>query len=353
MTLAIERFVNLIKDNLFIFLLATTVIAIILMMSWWRLFRKTGYASWKAIVPVYNIWILLEIAKIPLWMIFLLFIPFVNFIGIPVMIILINWNVGYYCNKNWLFRICLVILPILFYPILAFTNFNYKSSNDLDIPELEDMSVINNGGNMHMEPLSIPDKVMDIVPDNDILIEESNYTPIDIVEEVFEPNDSNLVSLNVVEPTAMPVARVVKQEVETPVAPVIVEEKKEIIFDEPVVPLHNPTIELLESVKPEPVPEPEPPYDPSKNTVSRFIFGVQEELEEQNDTPDVVISPSTDQLMTDPTMIFQTGGNNLIRNIERETPSQNVSFSPEIICPRCKAKTPTKTGTCIVCGNKL
>lgn len=46
----------------------------------WKTFTKAGKPGWAAIVPIYNIIVMLEVINRPLWWIILLFIPFVNII---------------------------------------------------------------------------------------------------------------------------------------------------------------------------------------------------------------------------------------------------------------------------------
>ena len=46
----------------------------------WKIFEKAGKPGWAAIVPIYNIVILLEIIGKPVWWIVLMLIPFVNLI---------------------------------------------------------------------------------------------------------------------------------------------------------------------------------------------------------------------------------------------------------------------------------
>ena len=46
----------------------------------WQIFVKAGHAGWKAIIPIYNVWVLLEIIGRPGWWIILFFIPLVNLV---------------------------------------------------------------------------------------------------------------------------------------------------------------------------------------------------------------------------------------------------------------------------------
>lgn len=52
----------------------------------WKIFEKAGKPGWAAIIPIYNIVVLLEIVNKPLWWLILFIIPLVNLvIGIMVL----------------------------------------------------------------------------------------------------------------------------------------------------------------------------------------------------------------------------------------------------------------------------
>lgn len=65
---------------LVIYWLLILVVAILAIAGMWKTFAKAGKPGWAAIVPIYNIIVMLEIINRPLWWILLFFIPFVNFI---------------------------------------------------------------------------------------------------------------------------------------------------------------------------------------------------------------------------------------------------------------------------------
>ncbi|AGW86297.1 Signal peptidase I [Blattabacterium sp. (Nauphoeta cinerea)] len=52
----------------------------------WRFYKKLGVKSWKILIPVYNIFVLLKIYRRSIWWIFLLFIPLTS-----IMLIFILW----------------------------------------------------------------------------------------------------------------------------------------------------------------------------------------------------------------------------------------------------------------------
>lgn len=108
----------LILGAYFIFVLALVIFMIACM---WRIYSKAGKPGWAAIVPIYNYVVLLEIVKKPIWWIILMLIPIVNFIII--IIIMVELAKAY--GKEGGFAAGLILLPIVFFPILAFGDAKY------------------------------------------------------------------------------------------------------------------------------------------------------------------------------------------------------------------------------------
>ena len=101
-----------------LFILAIVVLVIA---SFWVVFTKAGQPGWASIVPIYNLIILLTIARKPLWWILLMLIPLVNFVIAIIVAIEIAKNFG----KSSGFGIGLAFLPFIFYPILAWSDAQY------------------------------------------------------------------------------------------------------------------------------------------------------------------------------------------------------------------------------------
>jgi hypothetical protein len=95
---------------------------IFIIAAMWRVNEKAGQPGWAAIVPIYNIIVMLRIAGKPWWWIFLLLIPFVNIIFATLMTVGIARNFG----KGIGFAIGLILLGFIFYPILGFGDAQYQ-----------------------------------------------------------------------------------------------------------------------------------------------------------------------------------------------------------------------------------
>jgi uncharacterized membrane protein YoaK (UPF0700 family) len=88
----------------------------------WKVFEKAGKPGWAAIVPIYNLIVLLEIAGKPLWWFLLLLIPLVNIIAGVMVYVSLARNFG----KGVGFALGLLFLSIIFFPILAWGDSQYQ-----------------------------------------------------------------------------------------------------------------------------------------------------------------------------------------------------------------------------------
>ncbi|QDS92924.1 hypothetical protein FF011L_16790 [Roseimaritima multifibrata] len=110
--------------GLVIFVIYIAVL-ILVIAGMWKVFVKAGKPGWAAIVPIYNIIVLLEIAKRPLWWVVLFFIPLVNFI----IAILVSLDVAKYFGKSQAFGLGLAFLGPIFFPILGFGDARYLGNS--------------------------------------------------------------------------------------------------------------------------------------------------------------------------------------------------------------------------------
>lgn len=97
------------------------LITVLMIVSMWKLYVKAGQPGWAAIIPIYNIWVLLKIVGRPEWWIILFLIPCVNI----VIQILVYIDLAKVFGKSTGFAIGLILLPIVFIPILAFGDADY------------------------------------------------------------------------------------------------------------------------------------------------------------------------------------------------------------------------------------
>jgi hypothetical protein len=106
------------------FLIFWCGIAILSIAGMWKVFEKAGEPGWAAIVPIYNVWVLLRIARQPWWMIFLFIIPLINII----MFLIVGLAVAKNFGRGAGFGLGLTFLGFIFYPILGFGDARYQAS---------------------------------------------------------------------------------------------------------------------------------------------------------------------------------------------------------------------------------
>ena len=83
----------------------------------WTVYKKAGKPGWAFLIPIYNWLVLLEIVGKPWWWLLLFCIPGVNLVFIIWAINMLSKSFG----KTEGFTIGLMVLPFIFYPILAFS----------------------------------------------------------------------------------------------------------------------------------------------------------------------------------------------------------------------------------------
>lgn len=103
--------------------LVWVAVMVIMIVSMWKVYTKAGEPGWAAIIPIYNIVVLLKIVGKPLWWIVGLIIPIVNFVVIILVMIALAKAFG----KGVGFAIGLVLLSPVFFPILAFSDAKYTA----------------------------------------------------------------------------------------------------------------------------------------------------------------------------------------------------------------------------------
>lgn len=104
------------------FIIVWLAVVVLMVVGMWKVFEKAGKPGWAAIVPIYNVVVLLEIVKKPVWWVVLFLIPCANIVAA----ILIALELAKVFGKDTGFAIGLILLPFVFYPMLGFGNATYK-----------------------------------------------------------------------------------------------------------------------------------------------------------------------------------------------------------------------------------
>lgn len=82
----------------------------------WQIFAKAGQPAWAALVPIYNLVVLLQIVRRPIWWLALLLVPLVNFV-VPLVLM---YDLARVFGKGIGFTVGLILLPPVFLALLGF-----------------------------------------------------------------------------------------------------------------------------------------------------------------------------------------------------------------------------------------
>ena len=118
------------------------ILNIIMIISYWKIFKKKGKPGWATLVPIYNVIVQIQVANLSMIYFLLLLIPFVNIYAI----IKINISLAKSFNKSTGFGIGLLLLPIIFVPLLAFSEEEDKKQPTIN-NNFNAMNIINENNN--------------------------------------------------------------------------------------------------------------------------------------------------------------------------------------------------------------
>lgn len=103
-------------------IVASIIILIIMYVACWKVFEKAGQKGWSSLIPFYNYYVLFKIAGYNGWLSLLLLVPVVNI----VFYILVNIKLAHKFGKNNGFAVGMILLPFVFYMILALDKTKYS-----------------------------------------------------------------------------------------------------------------------------------------------------------------------------------------------------------------------------------
>jgi len=99
----------------------SSIMGLISLVAMWKVYVKAGQPGWAVLIPIYNIYVLLEIIGRPWWWLLLLLIPGVNF----VIAIILTFDLAASFGKSTGFGFGLLFLSFIFMLILAFGDAQY------------------------------------------------------------------------------------------------------------------------------------------------------------------------------------------------------------------------------------
>ena len=99
----------------------TIVVSVLSIVAMWVIFGKAGQGGWKALIPIYNVYIFCKIADGNGWKFLLFLIPIVNIIYA----IILTFRLAKSFGKGFGFGLGLLFLNTIFMLILAFGKAQY------------------------------------------------------------------------------------------------------------------------------------------------------------------------------------------------------------------------------------
>lgn len=97
-------------------------IVVVVIVGMWKTYEKAGQPGWGCIIPIYNIYLLTQIAQKPGWWLIMFFIPIVNI----VFAVMLYNEIAKKFGQGVGFTIGLLLLPFIFFPMLGFGDYTYQ-----------------------------------------------------------------------------------------------------------------------------------------------------------------------------------------------------------------------------------
>lgn len=127
-------------------MLISSAVGLVMLISMWKVFKKAGKPGWASIIPIYNIYTMIQIAKLPTYYLLLFIIPIANIYAMFKIYI----ELAHKFNKSTGFGVGLIFLSVIFFPMLAFGDATYEDSiieTNNNVPNNNTNNVVNNNLN--------------------------------------------------------------------------------------------------------------------------------------------------------------------------------------------------------------
>ena len=105
-------------------LVVQLAVAVVVLAGFWKVFTKAGQPGWACIIPIYNIYVMTQIAGKPAWWLVLFFIPIANLIAAILIFVAIAQKFG----KGAGFGVGMALLGFIFIPVLGFGDAQYNAN---------------------------------------------------------------------------------------------------------------------------------------------------------------------------------------------------------------------------------
>lgn len=103
------------------FLLSVALLAVVIA-GVWKAFEKAGEPGWAAVIPFYNLWVMVRISDNAWWWFVLFFVPIIQLLAV----IKVSFDIASEFGQGILFGVGLWLLPFVFWPLLGFGEYRYQ-----------------------------------------------------------------------------------------------------------------------------------------------------------------------------------------------------------------------------------
>lgn len=101
---------------------ASVVVLAVVIAGLWKAFEKAGEPGWAAVVPFYNLWVMVRVSDNAWWWFVLFLIPIAQIVAL----IKVSIDVSKQFGQGLLFGVGLWLVPVVFWPLLGFGDYEYR-----------------------------------------------------------------------------------------------------------------------------------------------------------------------------------------------------------------------------------
>lgn len=120
------------------------LIMLLMLISTWIIFEKAKQPGWAILIPIYNILVMLRVAKLHWAWIFMVIAAVIPIVGTFAVLIFFGIIVPIKISKNFGqgggFAVGMILLPYIFYPILAFNKKMQYVDNEGEPVNIENLT---------------------------------------------------------------------------------------------------------------------------------------------------------------------------------------------------------------------
>jgi len=108
-----------------LFLVIVPLLPLILIIAGvWKTFEKADQPGWAAIIPIFNLYVLLNVVGRPVWWLILFFVPIINVIVGVILCV----DTAKAFGKGVGYALGLFFLPFVFWPLIGFGAPRYQGA---------------------------------------------------------------------------------------------------------------------------------------------------------------------------------------------------------------------------------